>query len=100
MRYGDFRQVTAHGKAVMKQAMMQHGVLTLERLLVQELPPEQCVLNEKLPEYVVIDGNHRLTMCYEMFPDCDFDWTCDVVLVHSFNLFTHLLYSQHVIPMT
>jgi hypothetical protein len=38
MRYGDFRQVTACGKAVMKQAMTQHGVLTLERLLVQELP--------------------------------------------------------------
>jgi hypothetical protein len=42
-QYGDFRQVTACGKAVMRQAMTEHGVLTLEHLLVQELPPNECV---------------------------------------------------------
>jgi uncharacterized ParB-like nuclease family protein len=80
-RYGDFRQVTARGKAVMRQAMTEHGVLTLERLLVQELPPNERVLNDGQPEYVVIDGNHRLTTCREMFPDREFEWSCDVVRV-------------------
>jgi hypothetical protein len=27
----------------MRQAMTEHGVLTLEHLLVQELPPNECV---------------------------------------------------------
>jgi hypothetical protein len=50
--------------------------------LVQELPPNECVLNDGQAEYIVIDGNHRLTMCREMFPDCEFEWLCDVVRVH------------------
>jgi uncharacterized ParB-like nuclease family protein len=88
-RYRDFHQVTTCGKAVMRQAMTEHSVLTLEHLLVQELPPNERVLNDGQPKYIVIDGNHRLTTCCEMFPDCKFEWSCNVVRVHCLLLYEH-----------
>ena len=57
---GDNHLVTACGKQTMRKAMQQMGVLTMEHMLVQELPEEEWTLGDRHMEYIVIDGNHCL----------------------------------------
>ena len=78
-RSGSYRLVTARGRRVLSASMNEMGVLTMERLLVQQLPPSQLVLNDGLPEYCVIDGNHRVQTARRLFPNKDFNWCCDIV---------------------
>jgi len=59
-RSGSYHLVMARGHRVLSASMNEMGVLTMERLLVQQLPPSQLVLNDGLPEYCVIDGNHHV----------------------------------------
>ena len=44
----------------MRKAMQKMGILTMERMLVQELPEEQWTLGDGHMEYVIINGNHQL----------------------------------------
>jgi len=61
----------------------------MEKLLIQELPEDEQVLKDGLPEYWTVDGNHITTVC-EVFGKDDIDWVCDVVKVllpYSCSLF-------------
>ena len=53
----------------------------MEKLLVQELPENERVLNDGLPEYWIVDSNHWVTTVCEVFGKDDIDWVCDVVKV-------------------
>ncbi|ELR21855.1 uncharacterized protein ACA1_386940 [Acanthamoeba castellanii str. Neff] len=55
------------------------GVLTMERLLVQELPPSQCILKDGMPEYCIINSNHHIQTAQQLFPGKSFKWCCDIV---------------------
>ena len=57
---GDYQLITARGKQTMRKAMQKMGILTMEHMLVQELPEEQWTLGDGRMEYVIIDGNHWL----------------------------------------
>jgi hypothetical protein len=65
----------------MEKSMQERGILLMEKLLVQELPENERVLNDSLPEYWIIDGNHHVTTACEVFGKDDIDWVCDVVKV-------------------
>lgn len=78
---GDYRFITRRGKAQLKKSMEDHDILTMERLLVQELRPEECQLNDGEPEYRIIDGNHRVVCARETFPNREITWLADVVSV-------------------
>ena len=48
------------------------------------------MLNNGLPEYQIVDGNHHVTTVCEVFGKDDIDWVCDVVkvlLAHPSSLF-------------
>ena len=77
----NYRQVTARGKQLMEKLMWERGILPMEKLLIQELPKNERVLNDGLPEYWIVDGNHRVTTVHEVFGKDDIDWVCDVVKV-------------------
>ncbi|ELR16386.1 uncharacterized protein ACA1_047660 [Acanthamoeba castellanii str. Neff] len=55
------------------------GVLMMERLLVQELPPSERVLNDGMPEYCIIDGNNHVQTARQLFPGKSLKWCCDIV---------------------
>ena len=62
----------------------------MEKLLIQELPEDECVLKDSKPEYWIVDGNHCITTVHEVFSKDDIDWVCDVVkvlLAHPSSLF-------------
>jgi hypothetical protein len=80
--YGDFHQVTGGHETSHDRAQCVDS-------RVQELPPNKHVLNDSQPEYIVIDGNHCLTTCCKMFPDCEFEWSCNVVRVCCLFLYEH-----------
>jgi hypothetical protein len=61
--------------------MNKMGVLMMEHLLVQELPPSQCILKDGMPEYCIIDGNHCVQTAQWLFPGKSFKWCCDIVNV-------------------
>lgn len=65
----------------MEKSMRERGILPMEKLLVQELPEDERVLKDGLPEYRIVDGNHRVTTVREVFGKDDIDWVCDVVKV-------------------
>jgi hypothetical protein len=64
---GTNQLVTARGHRVLSTLMNEMGVLTMEHLLVQELPPSQCILKDGMPEYCIIDGN-QCSDCMVAFP--------------------------------
>ena len=86
-RSGSYCLVTASLSALMNEM----GVLTMERLLVQQLPPSQLVLNDGLPEYCVIDSNHCVQMARRLFPNKDFNWCCDIVDVRFVPLMQYFI---------
>ncbi len=53
----------------------------MEKLLVQQLPKDECVLKDGKPKYWIVDGNHHVTTACEVFGKDDIDWVCDVVKV-------------------
>ncbi len=53
----------------------------MEKLLVQQLPEDECVLKDGKPKYQIVDGNHHVTTAHEVFSKDDIDWVCDVVKV-------------------
>ena len=61
--------------------MQEQGILPMEKLLIQELPKNERVLNNGLPEYQIVDSNHHITTAHEVFSKDDIDWVCDVVKV-------------------
>ena len=50
--------VTVRGRQVLVNSMKQMGVLTMEQLLVQQLPESECLLKDGAPKYAVINSNH------------------------------------------
>jgi hypothetical protein len=66
--------------------MQEFGVLVLERLLIQELPPAEHVLNDGKPEYLIINGNHHVLTAHELYPDREILWLCNVADVHRDHL--------------
>jgi hypothetical protein len=54
----------------------------MECLLVQQLPPSQCILKDGMPEYSVIDSNHHIQTAPWLFPGKSLKWCCDIVNVH------------------
>jgi hypothetical protein len=76
---GTHRPITARGRKVMVRSMKELGVIVMERILVQQLPRAACVLNDDQPEYLVIDGNHRIETARSLFPETNFTWLCDLV---------------------
>jgi hypothetical protein len=50
MKSGSHWLVTARGHRVLSTSMNEMGILTMECLLVQELPPSQCILKDGMPE--------------------------------------------------
>ena len=74
----------------MEKSMREQGILPMEKLLIQELPEDEQVLNDGLPKYWIVDGNHCITTVHEVFSKDDIDWVCDVVkvlLAHPSSLF-------------
>ena len=92
---GDYRLVTAHGKQTMRKAMQKMGILTMERMLVQELPEEQWTLGDGRMEYVVIDGNHRLQVAQELSKDEHMKWLCDLVSVRYCHIDSLLFFFNY-----
>jgi hypothetical protein len=74
--------VTTRGHRVLSTLMNKMGVLTMEHLLVQELPPSQCILKDGMPEYCIINSNHHIQTAQQLFPGKSFKWCCDIVDVH------------------
>ncbi len=58
MKAGTHQLVMVRGRQVLVDLMKQMGVLTMERILIQQLPALECILNNNAPEYMVINGNH------------------------------------------
>lgn len=92
----DYWLITACGKQTMRKAMQKMGILTMECMLVQELPEEQWMLGDGCMEYVVIDGNHQLQVAQELSKDQHMKWLCDLVSVrycHIDSCFFFFLYN-------
>jgi hypothetical protein len=79
MKSGTHHLVTTRGHRVLSMLMNEMGVLMMEHLLVQELPPSQCILKDGMPEYCIIDGNHCVQTAWRLFPGKPFKWCCDIV---------------------
>jgi hypothetical protein len=46
MKSGSLQAITARGCWIIMDSMNKFGVLVMECLLMQELPPAECVLND------------------------------------------------------
>jgi hypothetical protein len=82
--------VMARGRQVLMKSMKEMGVLTMECLLVQQLPESECLLKDGAPKYAVIDSNHCVMTAQQLFPDRSFKWCCnlvDVCVPYHFDLF-------------
>jgi hypothetical protein len=82
--------VMSRGCQVLVNSMKEMGILTMEHLLIQQLPESKCILKDGAPEYMVIDGNHHIMTAQQLFPDKSFKWCCNVVDVcipYSFDVF-------------
>ncbi len=92
---GTHRLVMARGRQVLVDSMKQMGVLTMECILIQQLPPLECILNDGVPKYTVINGNHRVMTARKLFPNKTFVWCCNIVNVcipdHFLCFFHHFL---------
>jgi hypothetical protein len=94
--------VTSRGCQVLMNLMKEMGVLTMEHLLVQQLPESKCILKDGVPKYMVIDGNHCVMTAQQLFPNKSFKWCCkivDVCIPYHFDVFlgqrvTHHSYLQ------
>ncbi len=71
--------VMARGRQVLVDAMKQMGVLTMEHILIQQLPASECILNDGVIEYTVINSNHCVMTAQKLFPNKTFMWCCNVV---------------------
>ena len=80
-KHGTHRLVTARGRRVLTNSMNDMGILTMECLLIQQLPQAKCVLNNGKPKWAIIDGNHHIMTAQKLFPNKNFIWCCDVVEV-------------------
>ncbi len=81
MKAGSHQLVTARGRQVLMDSMKEMGVLTMEWILVQQLPQSKCILNDGVPKYAIINSNHHVTTARQLFPDRSFKWCCDLVNV-------------------
>ncbi len=91
MKAGSHWLVTARGRQVLVNSMNEMGILTMECLLVQQLPESEWILNNGAAEYVVIDSNHHVMTAQQLFPNRSFKWCCDLVNVCILCLFTAIL---------
>ncbi len=90
--------VMARGCQVLMDSMKEMGVLTMECILVQQLPQSECILNDSAPEYAIIDGNHHVMTAQQLFPDKSFKWCCDLVNVsipHHCDVLLLALFTHH-----
>ncbi len=76
---GTHQLVTVRGHQVLMDSMKQMGVLTMEHILIQQLPPLECILNNSAPEYTVINSNHHIMTAQKLFPNKTFMWCCNIV---------------------
>ena len=90
MKAGSHWLVTLRGRQVLMNSMKEMGVLTMEHLLVQQLPESKCFLKDGAPKYMVINGNHCIMTAQQLFPDKSFKWCCnivDVCIPYHFDVF-------------
>jgi len=83
--------VTVRGRRVLMNSMNNMGILTMEHLLIQQLPQAECILNDGKPKWAIIDSNHHIMTAWKLFPDKNFIWCCDIV-----EVWTHILCSLFV----
>jgi hypothetical protein len=82
--------VMSRGCQVLMNLMKEMGVLTMEHLLIQQLPESKCILKDGAPKYMVIDGNHHTMTAQQLFPNKSFKWCCDIVnmcIPYHFDVF-------------